>query len=213
MCASRSMTTVPRRLRRRGAGWPSASSESSASTIARSASPIAPESAGTCTRSWHACCPRTFSRARPRIGARRTCASRCTPACPRSHRVPPLWAAAEPLDAPRVDREVARGLLAAAGFRTGRLGILERGAERMTVTLQVATGSQARIDAGRRLSGDLASVGIAATVLERSPAEVLDAVGRGDFDLALVPERTDDPQLASDRYRGLAGPWFDVLLD
>jgi len=132
---------------------------------------------------------------------------------PRSYLVPPLWAATEPLDAPRVDREVARGLLAAAGFRTGRLGILERGAERMTVTLQVATGSQARIDAGRRLSGDLASVGIAATVLERSPAEVLDAVGRGDFDLALVPERTDDPQLASDRYRGLAGPWFDVLLD
>jgi len=28
-----------------------------------------------------------------------------------------------------------------------------------------------------------------------------------------VPERTDDPQRASDRYRGLAGPWFDVLLD
>ena len=132
---------------------------------------------------------------------------------PRSYLVPPLWAATEPLDAPRVDREVARGLLAAAGFRTGRLGILERGAERMIVTLQVATGSQARIDAGRRLSGDLASVGIAATVLERSPADVLDAVGRGDFDLALVPERTDDPQLASDRYRTLAGPWFDVLLD
>lgn len=82
----------------------------------------------------------------------------------------------------------------------------------MTVTLQVANGSQARVDAGRRLAGDLASVGIAATVLERSPADVLDAVSRGDFDLALVPERTDDPQLASDRYRGLAGPWFDVLL-
>ena len=132
---------------------------------------------------------------------------------PRSYLVPPLWAATEPLDAPRLDREAARGLLAAAGFRTGRLGILERGAERMTVTLQVATGSQARIDAGRRLSGDLASIGIAATVLERSLADVLDAVSRGEFDLALVPERTDDPQLASDRYRGLAGPWFDVLLD
>jgi peptide/nickel transport system substrate-binding protein len=132
---------------------------------------------------------------------------------PRSYLVAPLWAATEPLDAPHLDRESARGLLAAAGFRTGRLGILERGAERMTVTLQVATGSQARIDAGRRLSGDLASVGIAATVLERSLADVLEAVSRGDFDLALVPERTDDPQLASDRYRGLAGPWFDVLLE
>jgi peptide/nickel transport system substrate-binding protein len=131
---------------------------------------------------------------------------------PRSYLVPPLWAATESLDVPRLDREAARGLLAAAGFRTGRVGILERGAERMTVTLQVATGSQARVDAGRRLAGDLASVGIAATVLERSPADVFEAVSRGDFDLALVPERTDDPQLASDRYKGLAGPWFDVLL-
>lgn len=132
---------------------------------------------------------------------------------PRSYLVAPLWAASEPLEPPRLDREGARALLAAAGFRTGRLGILERGAERMTVTLQVATGSQARVDAGRRLSGDLATIGIAATVLERSTADVLEAVARGDFDLALVPERTDDPQLASDGYRGIAGPWFDVLLD
>ena len=131
---------------------------------------------------------------------------------PRSYLVAPLWAATEPLEPPRVDRDGARAMLAAAGFRAGNLGVLERGAERMTVTLQVATGSQARIDAGRRLSGDLATVGIAATVLERSPADVLDAVARGEFDLALIPERTDDPQLASDRYRGLAGPWFDVLL-
>jgi ABC-type transport system substrate-binding protein len=42
---------------------------------------------------------------------------------------------------------------------------------------------------------------------------VVDAVTRGEFDLALMSERTDDPQLASDRYRGLAGPWFDLLLD
>jgi len=131
---------------------------------------------------------------------------------PRSYLVPPLWAATEPLDAPRLDRGAARGLLAAAGWSAGRLGILERGAERMTVTLQIATGSQARVDAGRRLAGDLAFVGIAATVLERSPADVREAVSRGDFDLALVQERTDDPQLASDRYKGLAGPWFDVLL-
>jgi peptide/nickel transport system substrate-binding protein len=132
---------------------------------------------------------------------------------PRSYLVAPLWAATEPLDAPRVDRDGAKALLAAAGFHAGRLGVLERGAERMTVTLLVATGSQARVEAARHLSGDLAAVGIAATVLERSPAEVLDAVARGEFDLALVPERTDDPQLASDRYRGVAGPWFDVLLD
>jgi len=132
---------------------------------------------------------------------------------PRSYLVAPLWAATEVLDAPRLDREGARALLAAAGWSGGRLGILERGPERLTVTLQVATGSQARIDAGRRLAGDLAAVGIAATVLERSPADVLDTLARGEFDLALVPEPTDDPQLASDRYRGLVGPWFDVLLD
>lgn len=131
---------------------------------------------------------------------------------PRSYLVAPLWAATEPLDAPRLDRDGARGLLAAAGFRIGNLGILERGADRMTVTLLVATGSQARVEAGRRLSGDLAAVGIAATVLERSPADVLDVVTRGEFDLALLREGTDDPQLASERYRGLAGPWFDVLL-
>jgi peptide/nickel transport system substrate-binding protein len=131
---------------------------------------------------------------------------------PRSYLVAPLWAAAEPLETPRLDREAARGLLAAAGWSAGNLGILERGGERMRVTLQVATGSQARSDAGRRLAADLAAVGIAATILERSPADVLEAVRRGDFDLALVQERTDDPQLASDRYRGLAGAWFDVLL-
>jgi len=131
---------------------------------------------------------------------------------PRSYLVAPLWAATEALDAPRLDRDGARALLSTVGFHPGRLGILERGGERMTVTLHVATGSQARIDAGRRLSGDLAAIGIAATVIERSPADVLDVVTRGDFDLALVSERTDDPQLASDRYRGLVGPWFDVLL-
>jgi peptide/nickel transport system substrate-binding protein len=131
---------------------------------------------------------------------------------PRSYLVAPLWAAMDSLDPPRLDRDGARLLLATAGFRAGNLGVLERGTERMTVTLQVATGSQARIDAGRRLSGDLATVGIAATVLERSLPEVLDTVARGEFDLALVPERTDDPQLASVRYQGLVGPWFDVLL-
>jgi peptide/nickel transport system substrate-binding protein len=131
---------------------------------------------------------------------------------PRSYLVAPLWAATEPLETPRLDRDAARALLAGAGFGIGNLGILERGSERMTVTLQVATGSQARLDAGRRLSGDLAAIGIAATVLERSPSDVLDAVRRGEFDLALVQERTDDPQLASDRYRGVAGAWFDVLL-
>ncbi|HEV8229093.1 MAG TPA: ABC transporter substrate-binding protein [Candidatus Limnocylindria bacterium] len=130
---------------------------------------------------------------------------------PRSYLVPPLWAASDELAPPRLDRDGARAMLAAAGFAPGTLGILARGDQRMTVTLQVAGGSQARIEAGRRLAGDLAAVGVAATILERSLADVLDVIARGEFDLALVPERTDDPQLASDRYKGLAGPWFDVL--
>jgi len=43
---------------------------------------------------------------------------------PRSYLVAPLPAATEPLEAPRLDRDGARALLASAGFRTGRLGIL-----------------------------------------------------------------------------------------
>ena len=72
-------------------------------------------------------------------------------------------------------------------------------------------GSQARVEAaaGCPESRD----GAAPRPFSKTPAEVFDAVARGEFDLALVPELTDDAQRASDRYRGLAGAWFDVLLD
>jgi peptide/nickel transport system substrate-binding protein len=130
---------------------------------------------------------------------------------PASYLVPPLWAAAENTPAARPDRESARALLAAVGFVRGNFGILQLGGERMTVTLLVASGSAARIEAARRVAGDLAAIGIAAEVRERPLAELAGPLARGDFDLALVPQRADDPDVATEGYRGLAGPWFDTL--
>src|SRR5439155_1694046 len=99
------------------------------------------------------------------------------------------------------DRRAARALLAAAGFARGNFGILERGGERMTVALLVASGSVGRTDAARRVAGDLAAVGIAAEVRERPIADVLGLVARGEFDLALMPQRADDPDVATEVYR------------
>ncbi len=132
---------------------------------------------------------------------------------PRGYLVAPLWAAEEADTPIGVDREAARALLAAAGFRRGQFGILERAGERMTATLLVAAGSNARTDAARRVAGDLAAVGIAAEVRERALADLRLVVARGDFDLALLPESADDPQRAADGWHGLAGPWFDLLAD
>src|SRR5438132_47282 len=133
------------------------------------------------------------------------------PRVPTRSLVPPLWAAAENTPPARPDRDAARALLAAAGFARGNFGILERGGERMTVALLVASGSVGRTDAARRVAGDLAAVGIAAEVRERPIADVLGLVARGEFDLALMPQRADDPDVATEVYRGLAGPWFDAL--
>src|SRR6059058_4929891 len=92
-----------------------------------------------------------------------------------------------------------------------RSATVMRGGERMTVALLVASGSVGRTDAARRVAGDLAAVGIAAEVRERPIADVLGLVARGEFDLALMPQRADDPDVATEVYRGLAGPWFDAL--
>jgi peptide/nickel transport system substrate-binding protein len=132
---------------------------------------------------------------------------------PRSYLVPPLWASAESGPAVRADRDAARVLLAQAGFRRGTYGILERDLDRMTATLIVAAGSAGRIDAAHRVAGDLAAVGIAVDVRARPEAEVEALVAKGDFDLALVREDADDVALASERWRGLVEPWFDVLGD
>ncbi|TMB61878.1 MAG: hypothetical protein E6J49_08020 [Chloroflexi bacterium] len=130
---------------------------------------------------------------------------------PRSYLVPPLWAAAETAPAARPDRDAARALLAQAGYRKGRFGILERDIDRMTATLVVASGSTARVDVARRVAGDLAAVGIAVDVRVRPPDDVATLVKTGDFDMVLVSEDTADATLATERWIGVVDPWFDVL--
>ena len=130
---------------------------------------------------------------------------------PRSYLVPPLWAAVEDAPIPPPDRGAASGLLAQAGYRRGTFGILERGADRMTATILVPAGSPGRLDAARRVAGDVAAIGIALDVRVLPLAEIDATVATGDFDLALVPVNADDPMRATDAWSGLVEPWFDVL--
>lgn len=132
---------------------------------------------------------------------------------PRTYIVPPQWAAAEDVPPGRPDRERARALLASAGFNKGQFGIVERGGERLTVTIGVAAGSSARADVARRVAGDLAAIGIAADVRERPLADLMADVSAGRFDLAVTSEEGADPQLTSEKWRGLVDPWFDALAD
>ncbi len=130
---------------------------------------------------------------------------------PRSYLVAPNPVARDALPPARADRAAAAALLASAGFARGTLGVLQRGSDRMSISLQVGGGSRARIEAGRRLVGDFAVLGIAVTLVERTLDDVEAAVATGEFDLALLPERGDDAQRASERYRGRVDAWFDLL--
>ncbi len=130
---------------------------------------------------------------------------------PRSYLVPPLAASVDLGAAPRTDRERARALLADAGFRPGNFGILQRGAERLILTIAVTDGSSGRVDAARVVAGQLAAVGIAAEVREASAVEIDALLAGGSFDLAVTPELANDPLFATLRHAGRAGPWFDVL--
>ena len=130
---------------------------------------------------------------------------------PRSYLVPPVWAAIDLGAAPRPDREQARALLASAGYTAGNFGILERGGERLILTILSAGGSVARAEAAQIVAGQLAAVGIAADVREVPLREVEALLATGAYDLAVVPELARDPQLATERYLGRVGPWFDVL--
>jgi peptide/nickel transport system substrate-binding protein len=130
---------------------------------------------------------------------------------PRTYLVPPHWAAIEDTRAAGPDRDRARALLADAGFVKGQFGILERAGERMTVTLQIAAGSPARTDVARRVAADLAAIGIAAEVRERAAAELAADVRSGRFDLAITSDGASDPQRASEQWKGVVDPWFDVL--
>ena len=132
---------------------------------------------------------------------------------PRTYLLPPQWAAAEDVPPARPDRDRARALLLEAGFTKGEFGIVERGGERMTATVFVAAGSQARVDVGRRVAGDLAAIGIAVDVRERPLSDLLSDVRGGQFDLAITSEEAADPQLASQRWSGLVDPWFDALAE
>lgn len=132
---------------------------------------------------------------------------------PRSYLVPPSPAAREVLPPPRADRAEAAQILAAAGFSRGAIGVLERGGERLVITLQVGGASPARIEAAHRIASDLGSLGIAINVLQRTLEDVGAAVSSGEFELALLPERGDDAARASERYRGRVDPWFDLLVD
>jgi peptide/nickel transport system substrate-binding protein len=130
---------------------------------------------------------------------------------PRTYLVAPGWAASDAGDLPPVDPARAQAVLAAAGYTKGTFGILEHGGERFTVSILVPSGSVARGDAARLVAGDLATIGIAADVREEEPLAAAAAIASGAFDLAIEPEDTSDAQRATDRYRGLAGPWFDAL--
>lgn len=130
---------------------------------------------------------------------------------PRSYLVAPQWAAVDAGAPAPLDRARARALLDAAGYGHGSFGVLERGGERLVVAILVAEGSPARAEAARLVAGDLAAIGIAATVREGPAAEVGAAVASGTFDLAIAPEAAADPQRATDRYAAVAGPWFDAL--
>ncbi len=129
---------------------------------------------------------------------------------PDSYLVAPLWAATDVPAQPRVDVAAARELLLGAGFHAGNFGIMERGAERLVVSLLVPP-SPALEDAARGVASDLAAIGIAADVTQLAETEVERRVTQRDFDLALVLEPADDPLVATARYRGLVSPWFDVL--
>lgn len=130
---------------------------------------------------------------------------------PRSYLVAPGWAASDAGSLPPVDRERAQALLVGAGYTQGTFGILERGGDRFTVTILLASGSVARSAAADLVAGDLATIGIAADVRAVSPAAAAAAFASGAFDLGLETVDTGDPQSATDRYLGTSGPWFDTL--
>jgi peptide/nickel transport system substrate-binding protein len=130
---------------------------------------------------------------------------------PRSYLVAPGWAAAD-LGAPApADRRAAAALLAAAGYRHGGFGILERGGERLVATIQVVRGSAARSAAAQLVAGDLAAVGIAAEVREAPAEAVRGALAAGEADLALAPADASDPLRATAAWAGGGGAWFEAL--
>ena len=131
---------------------------------------------------------------------------------PDSYMVAPLWAATSATEAAPFDPATARALLIRAGYHPGSFGIMERGSDRLVVSL-VVPPVPALVEAAHGIAVDLAGIGIAVDVTQRSADEVQSRIDHDDLDLALAIENADDPVVATDRYRGRVSEWFDVLAD
>jgi ABC-type transport system substrate-binding protein len=132
---------------------------------------------------------------------------------PASDLVPPLWAAAEIGAGRGPDAAEATARLAGAGWRKGTFGTLQRDGVQLAGTLLVPSGSPALEDVAYGVAADLAGVGMAIAVSELDAAEIEERVRGGAIELALLPEAADDPLAATDRYRGLVSPWYDLIAD
>lgn len=132
---------------------------------------------------------------------------------PASYLVPPLWAAAEIGPGRGPDASQAAARLSAAGWRRGTFGTVQRDGIQLAGTILVPSGAPALEDVAYGVAADLAALGIAIGVSELDAAEIGRRVTSGEIELAVVPESADDPLTATDRYRGLVSPWYDLLAD
>lgn len=132
---------------------------------------------------------------------------------PASYLVPPLWAASEIGSARGPDAGQAAARLAAAGWRRGTFGTVQRDGVHLAGTILVPADSPALEDVAYGVAADLGQVGMAIGVSKLDAAEIRRRVASGEFELAVLPESADDPLAATDRYRGLVSPWYDLIAD
>lgn len=132
---------------------------------------------------------------------------------PASYLVPPLWAAAEIGPGLGPDAGQAAARLAAAGWRRGTFGTVQRDEVQLAGRILVPSGAPALEDVAYGVAADLAQLGMAIGVSELDAAEIRRRVASGEIELALLPESADDPLMATDRYRGLVSPWYDLIAD
>lgn len=132
---------------------------------------------------------------------------------PASYLVPPLWAATEIGPGRGPDAREAAARLAAGGWTRGTFGTVQRDGVQLAGTILVPSGAPALEDVAYGVAADLAQVGIAIGVSRLEVEVVRRRVERGEIEMALFPESADDPLTATDRYRGLVSPWYDLLAD
>lgn len=131
---------------------------------------------------------------------------------PESYLVPPLWAAAEAAGR-GPDAVEAAARLAGAGWRRGAFGTLQRDGVQLAGAILIPRGAPALEDVAYSVAADLAALGMAIAVAELDAAEIGRRVASGEIELALLPETADDPLTATERYRGLVSPWYDLIAD